>query len=202
LSRLPGSGEETRALREIFGSEERGGEVVALQRERATELAVRRAVPGKRYIHIGMHGLVDERRNALFASLLLTPPKAPRSGSDDDGFLQLFELYALEVDADLVVLSACSTHVGPLLEGEGAFALSRAFSVAGARRVVASLWPVEDRATAALMRSFFSQVGAAESAGRRPHYAAYLAQAKRLLRAQPESSSPYFWAPFVLHGNG
>ncbi|HVF62002.1 MAG TPA: CHAT domain-containing tetratricopeptide repeat protein [Thermoanaerobaculia bacterium] len=202
LSRLPGSGEETRALREVFGPAERGGEVVALQRERATELAVRRAVPGKRYIHIGTHGMVDERRNALFASLLLTPPKSPRSGSDDDGFLQLFELYALEVDADLVVLSACSTHVGPHLEGEGAFALSRAFSVAGARRVVASLWPVEDRATAALMRSFFNQVGAAESAGRRPHYAAYLAQAKRLLRAEPESSSPYFWAPFVLHGNG
>lgn len=202
LASLPGSGEETRALREIFGPEERGGEVVALQRERATEMAVRRAVPGKRYIHIGTHGLVDERRNALFASLLLTPPQSPRSGSEDDGFLQLFELYALEVDADLVVLSACSTHVGPHLEGEGVFALSRAFSVAGARRVVASLWPVEDTATAALMRSFFSQVGAAESAGRRPHYAAYLAQAKRRLRAQPESSSPYFWAPFVLHGNG
>ena len=202
LSRLPGTAEETAALVEVFGAAASGGEVVALERDAATEPAVRRALPGKRYVHIGTHGIVNEHWNGLFASLMLTPNAAADPSSDDDGFLQLFEIYDLDLDADLVVLSACSTDVGPRAEGEGVFALSRAFSVAGARRVVATQWPVNDRATADLMRTFFGEIGEAERGGRRPQFTAALADAKRRLRGDPEFASPYFWAPFVLHGEG
>lgn len=202
LGRLPGTAEETAALVKSFGLRARGGEVEALQREQATEANVRRALAGKRYVHFGTHGIVDEHWNGLFASLLLSPPSAENPDSDDDGLLQLFEIYQVKLDCDLVVLSACSTHVGPQVGGEGVFGLSRAFAVAGARRVVASLWQVDDCSSATLMRGFFERLGKAEKAGRRPPFAAALWEAKRQLRREPGLGHPYFWAPLVLHGEG
>jgi len=122
--------------------------------------------------------------------------------SDGDGLLQLFEIYQLDLDAELAVLSDCSTHAGPEVEGEGVFALSRGFLIAGARRVVASLWRVNDRATAVLIGELFRRLGAEARAGRRPRYAEALRAAKAAVRARPESSDPYFWAPFTLSGEG
>jgi len=79
-----------------------------------------------------------------------------------------------------------------------AAALSRAFLVAGVRRVVASLWPADDDATAALVGSFFREVARGEREG--PDYARALAEAKAAVRGRAEWSAPFFWAPFVLDG--
>jgi CHAT domain-containing protein len=190
LARLPGTAREAEAvetaLREV-------AEVVPLQGEAAREPAVRSALPGKRYLHLATHGLLDPGEGELFAGLALTPPPAP-AGGEDDGFLRLHEIYGLRLDADLAVLSACESNAGRVLAGEGVFALSRGFLVAGARRVVASQWPVDDASTAALMGELYRRLAAA------PDAAVALRDAKRRLRGDARWADPFFWAPFVLTG--
>lgn len=78
------------------------------------------------------------------------------SGEVDDGFLQVREIFDLRLNADLIVLSACQTGRGQGLPGEGIHGLSKAFLFAGARSIVASMWKIEDEATAALMSHFYS----------------------------------------------
>ena len=99
-----------------------------------------------------------------------------------------------------MVLSACDSNVGPLVAGEGVFALSRGFFAAGARRVVASLWPVADQSTALLMGTYFRSVAEAERAGAQPEYAVLLRDAKQAVRSRPDYAAPFFWAPFAFTG--
>ena len=116
------------------------------------------------------------------------------AGGEDDGFLRLHEIYGLRLDADLAVLSACASNAGRVVAGEGVFALSRGFLVAGARRVVASQWPVDDASTAALMGDFFRRLTTS------PDLARALRDAKLRLRRDARWGDPFFWAPFVLTG--
>ena len=92
------------------------------------------------------------------------------------------------------MLSACGSNAGRVVAGEGVFALSRGFLVAGARRVVASQWPVDDASTAALMGELYRGMAAA------PDAAHALRDAKRRLRHDARWADPFFWAPFVLTG--
>jgi CHAT domain-containing protein/tetratricopeptide (TPR) repeat protein len=197
LERLPGTARETEAIRAAFAAQ--GQAIVLLQQLESRESAVRSHLPSARYVHLATHGLVDESGSGLFASLALTPPPA-EAGPDDDGQLQLFEIYALGLSAELAVLSSCETRVGTVVPGEGVFALSRAFLAAGARRVVASLWPADDDATAALMGSFFRGLARSERLGRKASFARALAEAKREVRRRAAWSEPFFWAPFLLDG--
>ena len=118
-----------------------------------------------------------------------------QKGQPQDGYLRLHDIYNLNLPADLVVLSACQTGVGKQIKGEGLIALTRGFMYAGAARVVASLWKVDDRATAELMAEFYKQMF---TDGQRP--AAALRAAQRKLSQQPRWRSPYYWAGFVLQG--
>ena len=153
---------------------------------------MKRLAPDARILHLGVHGIVDRERSDLLAALVLAdePP-----GAAEDGFLHLFEVYELRLAADLVVLSACETMQGEPVRGEGVLALSRGFLAAGARRVVASLWPVHDDATAELMTRFFGELARGADA------AEALRTAKRSLRARADREDPFFWAPFVLSGS-
>jgi CHAT domain-containing protein len=90
--------------------------------------------------------------------------------------------------------------VGRLEAGEGVFALSRAFLASGSRRVVASLWPAEDDATAEIMSGLFRAIAREGGGGGTPDYGQALTQAKRAVRARPAWADPFFWAPFVLEG--
>lgn len=203
LTPLPGTALETEAIREAFAPDRALGEVVTLQGVAATEEALRGELAGKRYLHLATHGLVDEARGALFAALALTPPREEGPPADNDGFLQLYEIYDLRLpEVELAVLSACESAVGTRVGGEGVFALSRGFLAAGTRRVVASQWSVNDASTATLMSGFFRSVGEAEKAGRPVDYARALRDAKREVRARPEWADPFHWAPFVLTGTG
>ena len=190
LRPLPATALETSAIERAFGD----ARVKVLQGSEATEPRVRAALQGPPFVHLGTHGLVDPSARTLFASLALSPPQEIRS-TDDDGWLELFEIYGLQLDAELAVLSACSTRAGSLVAGEGVFALSRGFLGAGARRVIASLWQVEDESTAALVASLFARIGSAPQG-----YARLLVDAKRSLREREEWAAPFFWAPFVLDG--
>jgi tetratricopeptide (TPR) repeat protein len=188
--RLPGTAAESDAVAAAFKAPS-----TVLRGEHADERAVRTAVPGKRFLHFAVHGIVDEGRGDLLAALALAPPTGA-STPEDDGLLQLFEIYDLTLDADLAVLSACATHAGTVVAGEGVFALSRGFLARGARRVVASQWEVDDASTAKLIAAFFKTIGEGSS----PDYAAGLATAKKLVRSDPTTAAPFYWAPFVLTG--
>jgi len=118
-----------------------------------------------------------------------------KQGQSQDGFLRLHEVYNLELNADLVVLSACQTALGKEIKGEGLVGLTRGFMYAGAPRVVASLWKVDDKATAELMRRFYR---AMLTDGLRP--AAALRAAQVSMWKEKRWEAPYYWAGFVLQG--
>jgi len=209
LARLPGTARESRAIVSAFSVPSRPGEpevssagpaVTVLQGIEAAEPRVRAALPGNRYIHLAMHGLVDQERGELFAALALTPPPTETGRTENDGFLQLFEIYGLDLSCELAVLSACGSHAGRDVEGEGVFALSRGFLAAGSRRVIASQWSVDDASTALLMGELFGRIAAAERSGRTVPFATALRDAKRAVRKHPEWAAPFYWSPFVLTG--
>ncbi len=199
LPPLPGTAAEAEAIAAALAPA--GTEVTVLREEKAKESAVREALRERPrlFLHFATHGLVEEGESELRAALALTPPDAPAGGSDDDGLLQLFEIYDLDARSELAVLSACDSNTGRRVRGEGVFALSRAFLAAGARRVVASLWPVDDASTAALMASFYRRIARA-APGQPPDYARALRDARLELRSKEQWAEPYYWAPFVITG--
>ncbi|MFP5287202.1 MAG: CHAT domain-containing protein, partial [Thermoanaerobaculia bacterium] len=117
-------------------------------------------------------------------------------GRRRDGFLSAPDVAGLDLQAEMVVLSACRTGLGRELRGEGLVGLTHAFFRAGARRVAVSHWNVQDRATAELMARFYRGLLAE---GLPP--AAALRAAQLSVRAEPKWSSPWFWAGFSLHGD-
>jgi tetratricopeptide (TPR) repeat protein len=134
-------------------------------------------------LHFAAHGILDTA-NPERTQLVLS-----------SGSLGLRDIYGMRVDADLVVLSACQTALGKEMKREGLIGLTRAFQQAGADRVVASLWKVDDRATAELMKHFYAGMFAA---GQPASLA--LQEAQRKLAASKRWSHPFYWAAFVLQG--
>ncbi|PYU88813.1 MAG: hypothetical protein DMG08_23885, partial [Acidobacteria bacterium] len=116
-------------------------------------------------------------------------------GNPQDGFLRLRDIYNLKLSAELVVLSACDTALGKDVKGEGLVGIVRGFMYAGAPRVVASLWKVDDDATAELMKQFYQRIF---QGGLAP--AAALREAQIAMWQQKQWRSPYYWAAFVLQG--
>jgi CHAT domain-containing protein len=197
LPTLPFTAQESRSIRAGFPDKQ----VKVLEGDDATEPAVAEAVRGKRILHIAAHGFADTRFGNLFGALALTPPAPGKEKANNDGFLSLHEIYALPLqDCELAVLSACVTNVGPQRAMEAGVTLASGFLVAGARRVVASQWSVDDNSTAVLMGRFFKEVTAAADRGQPISYAEALQQARKHIRGQAKWSSPYYWAPFVLLG--
>jgi len=197
LTALPYSGWESGWVVESFDSQ--GIRSARLDGPAATEAGVRAQVAGRRIVHLACHGLTDQSFGNFYGALALSP--GPDSTRPDDGFLTLAEIYALNLhDCELAILSACETNYGPEQQGEGVWALSRGFLVAGSRRVVASNWLVDDQAAASLVSYFCSGLTTAEKEGKPPDYGAAPQAAKRWVRQQEKWSSPYYWATFVLVG--
>ena len=145
-----------------------------------------------RYVHFATHGLIDSERPGLSALALSL---VDEQGRPQDGFLRAYEIYNLNLPADLVVLSACQTGLGKDVKGEGLVGLTRGFMYAGAARVVVSLWNVNDKATSELMAKFYQKM---LKEGQRPAAALRSAQVEMLRSSQWQS--PYFWAAFTLQG--
>jgi CHAT domain-containing protein len=118
-----------------------------------------------------------------------------RYGRPQDGFLRLYDIYNLRLGADLVVLSACRTALGQEVKGEGLIGLTRGFLHAGAPRVVATLWEIDDRTTAEAMKRFYEGMFAR---GERPAQA--LRSAQLALWRTKGWNAPYYWAAFTLEG--
>ncbi|MDQ3665819.1 MAG: CHAT domain-containing tetratricopeptide repeat protein [Acidobacteriota bacterium] len=145
-----------------------------------------------RIIHFATHGVLDSEHPEL-SGLLLS--RFDSAGHAKEGFLRLDDIYNLNLQADLVVLSACNTALGKDVRGEGLVGLVRGFMNAGTSRVVASLWKVDDDATAELMRHFYREMLQEQ---RSP--AAALRAAQVAMWRQRRWHAPYFWAAFVLQG--
>lgn len=199
LPPLPHSGLEVRWIAEVF--RRNGVEVTTLLAQAATEAQVREALAQQKIIHFACHGLVDPSHGNLFGGLALTGIKTASPRPSDDGLLSLGEIYGLDLHTcELAILSACDTNYGPRQQGEGVWALSRGFLVAGSRRVVASNWLVDDEAGASLISYYCSLLAKQLGQGQAPEYAAALQEAKRWVKNQEKWSSPNFWANFVVVG--
>ncbi|MEW6210913.1 MAG: CHAT domain-containing protein [Acidobacteriota bacterium] len=145
-----------------------------------------------RILHFATHGLLNSEHPELSGLVLSL---VDESGRPQNGFLRLHEIYNLKLAADLVVLSACRTALGRNIRGEGLMGIARGFMHAGARRVVASLWKVDDRATAELMKHFYRRM---LTDGMSP--SAALAEAQRAMLKQRQWQAPYYWAAWTLQG--
>jgi CHAT domain-containing protein/tetratricopeptide (TPR) repeat protein len=145
-----------------------------------------------RIIHFATHGLIDYQRPELSGLVLSL---VDQNGLPQDGFLRLNDIYNLRLSANLVVLSACNTGLGKEVKGEGLIGLTRGFMYAGAKGVVASLWKVDDEATAELMKLFYEGMF---RRGLTP--AAALREAQLSMWRQKRWQAPYYWAAFVIQG--
>lgn len=145
-----------------------------------------------RIIHFATHGVLNSDHPEL-SGLVLSLVDA--RGRRQNGFLWLGDIYNMNLAADLVVLSACETGLGKQIKGEGLVGMTRGFMYAGASRVMASLWKVDDAATAELMKRFYQGM---LKDGLEPAAALQRAQAK--MWEQKRWKSPYYWAGFVLQG--
>jgi CHAT domain-containing protein/tetratricopeptide (TPR) repeat protein len=146
-----------------------------------------------RIVHFATHGVLNTRTPELSG---LVFSLVDVQGRPREGFLRLHDVPRLRLSAELVVLSGCDTARGRRLEGEGTIGLTRGFISAGARQVVASLWRVDDLATAQLMEEFYTNL-----LRRRMSAPAALRAAQQQLAASPRWGHPYFWAGFAVQGD-
>lgn len=145
-----------------------------------------------RVVHFATHGLLNNEHPELSGIVLSLFDK---QGQPQNGFLRLHDIYNLKLPVDLVVLSACNTGLGKDVKGEGLIGLTRGFMYAGASSVVASLWKVDDEATAQLMQLFYGYMLRDGLSA-----AAALRKAQVTMSQQKRWQAPYYWAGFVIQG--
>jgi CHAT domain-containing protein len=191
LPRLPLTRSEAAAISSLAPP---GQYRVALDFEATREAAVDRALAEYRIIHFATHGLLNSARPELSG---LVFSLVDRSGQPRDGFLRLHEIYNLNLPAELVVLSACQTAMGKEVKGEGLAALTRGFMHAGAARVLATLWKIDDRATSIVMKRFYK--GMLGPKGMRP--AAALRDALIEMWKSKRWRAAHYWGAYVLQGD-
>ncbi|WNC59947.1 CHAT domain-containing protein [Thermosynechococcus sp. QS41] len=192
---LPGTAQEAQALRALLP------QARLLVQGAATEAAVK-AAKSPKILHLATHGFFlapsgnrDILENPLLRSgLALAGFNQRQSGSDvDDGVLTALEVTGMNLSGtELVVLSACDTGRGEVVNGEGVYGLRRAFTIAGARSQVSTLWKVDDQVTRDMMVAFYQNLR--RGMGR--------TEALRQVQLQRlKDESPYYWAAFVSSGD-
>jgi CHAT domain-containing protein/Tfp pilus assembly protein PilF len=187
--RLLYSRDEAEQITELFPSATYS-KIVDFNASRAT--LARTDLSQYRILHFATHGLLNPQYPELSGIVLSLYDEEGRA---QDGFLRSHELYNLKLGAELVVLSSCQTALGKEVRGEGLIGLSRGFMYAGAPRVVVSLWKVDDKATAELMKRFYQGMIREKL---RP--AAALRAAQAAMAQQSRRFAPYHWAGFTLQG--
>lgn len=198
LLRLPYTASESHWVKQAF--QPAGWSSVQLLEAQATEANVRSKIAGRTIVHLACHGLADQTYGNFFGALALTPGPRGTSTSANDGFLTLSEVCELDLRGnELTMLSACQTNYGPQQQGEGVWALTRGFLVAGSRRVMASNWVVDDKAAATLVFFYATNIADGQK-NDNLDYALALQKAKRAVRKQAKWESPFYWGSMVLVG--
>ena len=215
---LPEQERLVRALAQIYGP--RNSTVLA---GKAAQEETVKAIAGRyKILHFATHGLLDNS-DPLYSGLLLSS-----ASKDEDGFLEAREIMQLELHSDITVLSACETALGKVHQGEGLMGMSWALFVAGTPTTVVSQWQVDSAGTAKLMIAFHRALWTAMSERRLPltrtaalmhprvsyrllksrkrefeiNKAQALRQAALMLMRQPKYAHPFYWAAFVVVGDG
>jgi len=190
LVRLNWSAHEARAIAKLMPT---GQTVLATGFDASREKVLDMDLDQYRYVHFATHGLIDSRYPAL-SSLALSLYDA--NGNSKQGLLRLHDIYDLRLNADVVVLSACETALGREIRGEGLVGITQGFMYAGARRLLVSLWKVDDRATSELMVRFYESliIDHVEPS-------AALRGAQISISKNSRWVDPYYWAGFVLLGD-
>lgn len=184
--RLKYSGTEIKRISSLF----KKTKSKVIQRENATEERLKKHdLKDYKIIHFATHSIIDDERPAR-SFIVLSLDNDP----EEDGFLQMREIYNLNLNSDLVTLSACQTGLGRLTKGEGIEGINRAFFFAGSSSVLMSLWAVNDQATYQLMERFYTHLRSSES------IMDGLRKAKLEMIDSDVLSHPYYWAGFVISG--
>jgi CHAT domain-containing protein len=189
LPRLPFSRREALS---ILKTSSAGMTMEALDFDATRAMAMSKELAQYRIIHFATHGLVDSKE-PQFSGLVFS--LVDKEGNPQNGFLSLQDIYNLDLPVDLVVLSACETALGKEIDGEGLLGLTRGFMYAGAPRVVASLWNINDVAAAELMAKFYVALEK-----KHLHPAAALRDAQTEMWKQDRWRHPYYWAAFQFQG--
>jgi CHAT domain-containing protein len=183
---LPATIEESNYISQLFLSKSMPTQVFFAQD--AQETIIKQQLHQTRFLHFATHGYFDAT-NAGLSCIMLYPSVT----NEEDGILYTKEIYNLSVKAELVVLSACETGLGKVFRGEGTMGLTRAWLYAGAKYVLASLWRVNDKATATLMTTFYFYL-----IQKKQSIETALHKAKLKTFQNPEYQHPYYWSSFVL----
>jgi CHAT domain-containing protein/tetratricopeptide (TPR) repeat protein len=189
IVRLPSTLREANAILAVTAADE-GKMFTGVEASRAVVMGPELAQ--YRIVHFATHGIVDSD-NPELSGLVLS--RVDRDGNRQNGFLRLPDIYNLDLNANLVVLSACRTGLGKAVTGEGLVGLTQGFMYAGAKGVIGSLWKVDDEATSELMSGFYSSMlkdGLTPSAA--------LQASKVAMLKQKRWQSPFYWSAFVLQG--
>lgn len=189
LADLPGTEREVLDIARLFT--DKNLESAAYTHLQADEKAIKSGnLVNFNLLHFATHGIVDES-NPELSRIFLQP-----DGKSEDGNLFAGEIYNLQLNAELVTLSACQTGLGKIQKGEGVIGLSRALVYAGAKNILVSYWNVADESTAMLMKDFYANILQTPA----PHYSDGLRKAKLKLSETTLYAAPFYWAPFVLIG--
>lgn len=188
LNELPGTEEEVNDIARLFSASHLKSDIL-VNNEADEDQIKSTAIKNYKYLHFATHGIVDEENPELSQIFL-------NKGKNEDGNLYLGEIYNLELDADLVALSACETGLGKISKGEGVIGLSRALVYAGARSIIVSFWNVADVSTSQLMTDFYTNLLQKNNT----NFSAALRQAKLKMIDSGKYNAPYYWAPFVVLG--
>lgn len=185
LPPLPGAQLEAQHIAELFGS-------MAYIGANASELKFKQQAQQYSVLHIATHGVLNDE-DPLFSSLIL------KNQAQEDGILHAFELYNMNLNADLAVLSACNSGMGRLTKGEGVVSIARGFSYAGVPNIVMSKWAVSDWSTELLMKQFYKNL----KQGMPKDEALQKAKISFLNNHRDKAKllAPFYWGSFVLSGN-
>jgi CHAT domain-containing protein len=192
LNPLPEAEEEVHALGRLYGATRSKVYIRAEAREDRVKAEAGQA----RILHFATHGTLNNA-SPMYSYLALA-----QGGKNEDGLLEAWELMRMDLHADLAALSACETARGRYGAGEGVIGLTWALFVAGVPSTVVSQWKVESASTRDLMLNFHRQLRAPEAAKAKVTMAEALRQAALKVMKNPETSHPFYWAGFVLVGDG
>ena len=159
---------------------------------KATETEFKKSAADFKILHLATHGVLDDA-SPLYSYILLA------NDTGEDGRLEAREIMQMNLNASLVVLSACETARGHIGQGEGLVGLSWSFFVAGSPTTVASLWKVESASTTEIMLGFHRQM---RKDSKTVSKAEALRQSSLTLLKNERYAHPFYWAGFVLIGNG
>ncbi|MBX2925468.1 MAG: CHAT domain-containing protein [Chitinophagaceae bacterium] len=168
-----------------------------LYAEQAAEEAVFKQTAGiYNILHLGTHAEINSTA-PLQSRFFLAKPLSADSIHNEDGYLHAYEIYGMDLQAELAVLTACETGAGNITQGEGVMSLAHSFMYAGCPSVIMSLWKIDEKASADIIASFYKHL----SEGKTKSEALRLAKLQHIKETEMSSAHPYFWAGMTLVGN-